>query len=174
MRQEHHYAFRSWRQTDGAGAAVGDNVGDVEDLINAFARTTLTATTLADGGAGQQHRQVRSSAAENLWLQGSTLKYVGGATSTDRLFTVGTAGGTIDASGTGALVFGNTGELAIDIAEDRAGMINGGYRRQREQRGVRTGRLQRPHVRAINFDTSDLVAGDDEVCPSPQVPVRYF
>ena len=49
------------------------------------------------------------------------MKYVGGAASTNRLFTVGTGGATIDASGSGALTFNNAGALDMDVAEDRTG-----------------------------------------------------
>ena len=46
-------------------------------------------------------------------LNGGTLQYTGGAASIDRLFTLGTGGGTIDASGTGALNLNNTGSLGL-------------------------------------------------------------
>jgi fibronectin-binding autotransporter adhesin len=46
-----------------------------------------------------------SNAATSLVLDGGTLRYTGPATSTDRLFTVTGNGGTLDASGSGALVF---------------------------------------------------------------------
>ncbi|HTQ29694.1 MAG TPA: autotransporter-associated beta strand repeat-containing protein, partial [Opitutaceae bacterium] len=53
-------------------------------------------------------------AATNLVLNGGTLQYTGGTVSTDRLFSVGTAGGTIDASGSGAVNFTNTGSMAFN------------------------------------------------------------
>ena len=64
---------------------------------------------------------ISTNAAANLVLDGGTLQYTGVATSTDRLFTVGsaeTAGatGTLDASGTGALNFTNTGAIAYGTA----------------------------------------------------------
>ncbi len=47
-------------------------------------------------------------------LNGGTLQYTnGGAASIDRLFTLGTAGGAIDASGSGALNLNNTGVVGL-------------------------------------------------------------
>jgi len=52
-----------------------------------------------------------TNAAANLVLGGGTLQYTGSGASTDRLFSIGTgAGGTIDASGTGAISFTQPGE----------------------------------------------------------------
>jgi autotransporter-associated beta strand protein len=80
--------------------------------------STLTVTNLADGGAASSIGS-STSAAGNLFIQRATLKYDGAGATTDRLFTVGTGGATIDASGDGALVFDNPGTLGIDTAEDR-------------------------------------------------------
>lgn len=86
--------------------------------------TTLTVTSLANGGAASGIGS-STNAAANLHIQGGTLRYEGAATSTDRLFTIGTRGATLDASGTGALTFSNTGALTIDTAEARLGKVNG-------------------------------------------------
>ena len=61
----------------------------------------------------QQHRSVHECAT-NLVFNGGTLRYTGAAVSTDRLFSVGTGGGTLDASGTGAANFTNTGSMAFN------------------------------------------------------------
>ena len=45
-------------------------------------------------------------------LNGGTLRYTGGAASIDRLFTVGTSGGTIDVEGSGALTLNNPGTIS--------------------------------------------------------------
>jgi autotransporter-associated beta strand protein len=87
--------------------------------------TTLTVSNLVNGGQASSIGD-SSSAGTNLVVQGATLKYAGAATSTDRLFTVGTRGGTIDASGSGALNFSSTAPLVIDVAEDRVGFMLGG------------------------------------------------
>ncbi|WP_300931767.1 hypothetical protein, partial [Prosthecobacter sp.] len=68
----------------------------------------LYADFLANGGS-VSNIGASTNAATNLVLNGGTLQYTGGATSTDRLFSVGSSGGTLDASGTGAVKFTNTG-----------------------------------------------------------------
>ena len=65
---------------------------------------------------------IATNAAANLVLDGGTLAYTGAAASTDRLFTVGSteaggATGTLDASGTGALNFTNTGAVAYGTVD---------------------------------------------------------
>jgi autotransporter-associated beta strand protein len=85
--------------------------------------TVLSVTNLANGGSASSIGTSSSDAA-NLLIQGSTLRYEGAGSSTDRLLTVGTAGATLDASGSGAVNFTNTGALAMDPAEDRTGTTN--------------------------------------------------
>ncbi|MFZ2278158.1 MAG: autotransporter-associated beta strand repeat-containing protein [Prosthecobacter sp.] len=70
----------------------------------------LSVAVLADGGASS-NVGASTNAASNLVLNGGTLQYTGGATSTDRLFSIGSSGGTLDASGTGAVNFTNTGSM---------------------------------------------------------------
>lgn len=77
---------------------------------------TLAAAVLADGGVISSIG-ASSNAATNLRLgNGTTFEYAGSGHSTDRLFTVnGTVAGdsaTLNASGTGAASFTNTGSLA--------------------------------------------------------------
>ena len=111
--------------TDAAASVPGIPADETEFEIEGqgYRQTMLTLTNLANGGAASGIGS-SSSAAANLHIQGSVLKYVGPAVSTDRLFTVGTAGATIDASGTGALTFTNTSNLGIDIAENRTGAFS--------------------------------------------------
>ncbi len=81
----------------------------------------LATGSLANGGAASGIGQ-SSNAATNLVLDGGTLRYTGGATSTDRLFTVTQNGGGLDASGTGALtVAGNTAGGANAVAFSGSG-----------------------------------------------------
>ena len=81
---------------------------------------TLDVSLLADGlqnsGIGRS-----SNAATNLVLNGGTLKYSGVATSTDRLFTVGTSGGGLDSSGSGAVTLNNAGNNITAEAANRNG-----------------------------------------------------
>ncbi|MEX2091862.1 MAG: hypothetical protein WD971_04250, partial [Pirellulales bacterium] len=127
--------------------------GDVFVGNNVMRRATLTVSNLANGGVASGIGS-SSNAAENLLIQGSTLKYVGGAQSTDRLFTVGTAGAIVDASGSGALNFSNTGNLGIDIAENRGGFVSDQTIGTVKNTivGVSTSTLNR-------FHTDDLVVG---------------
>lgn len=69
--------------------------------------TTLTGgvlevVSLANGGVASSLGQATNAAA-NLVFNGGTLRYVGAGNSTDRAFTLGANGGTIDSSGSGAL-----------------------------------------------------------------------
>jgi fibronectin-binding autotransporter adhesin len=72
----------------------------------------LSVGTVADGGTASSIGQ-SSNAASNLVIDGGTLRYIGAGANTDRLFTVGASGATIDASGSGALNFTNPGALAL-------------------------------------------------------------
>ena len=62
----------------------------------------LAVSNVANGGSNSAVG-ASSNAAGNLVINGGTLRYTGGAASTDRNFTIGTNGGAIDASGSGAL-----------------------------------------------------------------------
>jgi autotransporter-associated beta strand protein len=74
---------------------------------------TLSANTLTTGGVASSIG-ASTSAAANLVLNGGTLRYTGATTSTDRLFTLGTtAGSALDASGSGAINFANTGSCVL-------------------------------------------------------------
>ncbi len=85
--------------------------------------TTLQANKLANGGAVSSIGN-SSNAASNLVLQGGTLKYTGAGDSTDRSFTIGTMGATLDASGAGAINFTNTAAPVQDVAEARTGDLD--------------------------------------------------
>ncbi len=76
---------------------------------------TLRVSALANGGSASDIGAAGNSAA-NLVLNGGTLQYTGAGQSSDRLFTLGTANGGIDASGTsgsGALNLNNTGLITV-------------------------------------------------------------
>ena len=72
----------------------------------------LSVSALANGGAASDIGSSGNSAA-NLVFNGGTLQYTGSGASIDRLFTVGTAGGTIDGSGAAALNLTNSGSVAL-------------------------------------------------------------
>jgi autotransporter-associated beta strand protein len=69
----------------------------------------LSVARLANGGVASSIGQ-SASAAGNLVFNGGTLQYTGAAASTNRLFTLN-GSGTLDASGSGALTFSNTGAV---------------------------------------------------------------
>jgi autotransporter-associated beta strand protein len=73
---------------------------------------TLSVSALANGGAASDIGAAGNSAA-NLVLNGGALQYTGGAVDVDRLFTLGTGNGALDASGSGALNLTNAGAVAL-------------------------------------------------------------
>lgn len=80
--------------------------------ISSLVGGTLSAGVLANGGAPSDIG-ASGSGAQNLVLNGGRLQYTGAAASIDRLFSVGTGGGTIEASGSGALMLNNTGKVGL-------------------------------------------------------------
>jgi len=79
---------------------------------------TLEVNVLTDGGTASSIGS-SSNVASNLVLNNGTLQYLGAGNSTDRLFTLGPASA-LDASGTGAVQFTNTGAIAFSGAANSA------------------------------------------------------
>jgi fibronectin-binding autotransporter adhesin len=104
--------------------AIANTVTNVSGLI--YEDTTLTVNTLLNGGVNSSIGS-STNVPTNLVIQGSTLKYVGtGANgTTNRLFTVGTGGATLDASGASgsSLNFTNAGSLAMGVAAPQSASI---------------------------------------------------
>jgi autotransporter-associated beta strand protein len=113
---------------------------------------TLVVDKLSNGGVASSIGAASSDAA-NLFIQGGTLKYVGTGDSTNRLFTIGTGGATLDASGAGAVAFTNTGAVGRDEAEDRTGTLDD-FNRNPDQLYDLT-------------DTSDIIVGMTVTDPDP-------
>jgi len=83
--------------------------------VTKFNAGIVSVSALANGGTASDIGAA-SSSATNLVFNGGTLQYTGPAASIDRLFTVRTGGGTIDASGapgTGRLDLNNTGSVGL-------------------------------------------------------------
>jgi len=91
-----------WSLTNGASTYTGST------QLNGG---VLEVSTLANGGTSSSIG-ASSSAAANLLFTNGSMRYTGGATTTDRLFTWSTAAGALQASGTGAVNFNNTGAVA--------------------------------------------------------------
>ncbi|MBN1576647.1 MAG: autotransporter-associated beta strand repeat-containing protein, partial [Chitinispirillaceae bacterium] len=85
---------------------------------------TLSTSRLADGGSSSGIGAADSGAA-NLLIDGGELTYTGTARQCDRLFTVGTGGATISASGTGALTLTNTYPVAFSGTAARTLTLSG-------------------------------------------------
>jgi len=84
----------------------------------------VSVSTLANGGSASDIGS-SANAAANLTLSGGTLQYAGATASSDRLFSVGTNGATIDASGTGALNLNNTGSAGLSGSGARTLTLTG-------------------------------------------------
>lgn len=105
-------------------AADSANENDATSLFyDRLVAPTLVVDDLANGGSPSSIGSSSSDAA-NLEIQGSTLKYVGTGDSTNRLFTIGTGGATLDSSGTGAVVFSNAGQIVSKDAQDVTGDVD--------------------------------------------------
>ncbi len=85
---------------------------------------TLMVSNLANGGSASDIGAA-TSGATNLVLNGGTLQYLGGAVSIDRLFSVGTGGGTLDSSGSGALALVKTGAMGLSSSGVHALTLGG-------------------------------------------------
>lgn len=119
----------------------------------------LEVNHLADAG---QASSVGSAAAdaENIFLQGATLRYVGSGDSTDRLFTLGTGGGTLDSSGSGAVVFSNTGSVGMRDVQEHIGSIT--------EAGAGN-----PNELYDLDDASDIIAGMTVMDPDPGGTIAF-
>jgi fibronectin-binding autotransporter adhesin len=85
----------------------------------------FTLSNLADGGSNSQIG-ASTNAAANLIFNGGSIYYAGGPTvSTDRLFTIGTGGGSLYAEGSINFTFSNGGAIVCSGTGDRAFNING-------------------------------------------------
>lgn len=132
--------------------AAADNAGNISSLYYKQVAPTLVVDDLANGGVASSIGAASSDAA-NLYIQGGTLKYVGTGDTTNRLFTIGTGGGTIDSSGTGAVVFSNTGLVGAADAASRYGLLND--------------LQQNPNVIYDVADTTDIIIGMPVSDPGP-------
>ena len=87
-----------------------------------FGAGSMTVASIGNGGVTGP-LGAASNAAPNLVLTGGALRYTGGGESTDRLFSITANGGTLDASGSGPLVFANTAAAVSSDAGSRSGTL---------------------------------------------------
>ena len=86
----------------------------------------LEVSCLGNGGSNSSIG-ASGAGASNLVLNGGTLRYIGDGDSTDRLFTLGAAAGSkLDASGSGAISFTNTGSIAFATPDTSQTITLGG------------------------------------------------
>ncbi|MBZ9922178.1 autotransporter-associated beta strand repeat-containing protein, partial [Mesorhizobium sp. BR1-1-7] len=104
----------------GTGSFVKTGAGGqgLTGCNNSYGGTTtisggsLVVDCLVNGGVNSS-MGASSAAASNLVFNGGTLGYVGTGGSTNRQFTLDTAGGGLDASGTGAINFTSTAAITL-------------------------------------------------------------
>ena len=86
------------------------SAGNVSNNVN-----VLSVATLANGGVNSALGAASSDATNIVLDYSGALKYTGGAVSTNRLFSIGgNYGGMIEASGSGAVNFTNTGVIGFN------------------------------------------------------------
>ncbi|HXR04321.1 MAG TPA: autotransporter-associated beta strand repeat-containing protein, partial [Verrucomicrobiae bacterium] len=108
----------------GNGALTLSGGGNTYTGVTTVSGGTLSVGTLASGGLASDIGAA-ASAATNLVLNGGMLQYTGGGTSIDRLFALGTNGGAIDASGSGALNLTNSGLVVVSDRGTRTLALTG-------------------------------------------------
>ena len=96
---------------DGAGLLVLAGTNNSFSGSITFAGGIVSASVLAAGGDNSSIGQ-SGTAAAGLVFNGGTLRYTGTTGGTNRNFTLGTGGGTIEANGTGAVTFSSTAQIA--------------------------------------------------------------
>ncbi len=97
---------------NGAGTQALSGCNSGYSGITTINAGVLQVSCMEDGGANSS---IGASTADagNLILNGGTLSYVGAGDDTNREFTLGTAGGALDASGTGAVNFTSTDAITL-------------------------------------------------------------
>ena len=90
-----------------SAATVVLNGTNTYSLATTINNGTVSVANLTNGGTAGA-LGTSSNVQANLVINAGTLRYTGSGGSTDRRFTIGTGGATLDASGTGAIVFSNT------------------------------------------------------------------
>ncbi|WP_181172814.1 autotransporter-associated beta strand repeat-containing protein [Mesorhizobium sp. B2-1-5] len=117
----------------GSGGLVKNGTGTQTQTLSGTSSYTgstvinggvLAVTSLANGGSNSS---IGSSAStpDKLVLNGGVLQYIGTGGSTDRQFTLGASGGTLDASGAGAINFTSTAAAVLAGPGNRTLTLSG-------------------------------------------------
>lgn len=95
--------------------AAKANVNSSTGTQNINLPSTLEVASVSNAGAASS-LGASSNAASNLVLNMGTLRHTGAAdSSTDRLFTIGYGGATLESTGAGAVTFGSAGGLNVTL-----------------------------------------------------------
>ncbi|WP_265596378.1 autotransporter-associated beta strand repeat-containing protein [Verrucomicrobium sp. BvORR106] len=96
----------------GTGTQKLTHVANTYTGVTSVTGGVLEVSALANGGSNSSIG-ASSNAATSVVLNGGVLRYVGGDVSTDRRFTIGTAGGGVESSGSGALTLAAVDALTL-------------------------------------------------------------
>jgi autotransporter-associated beta strand protein len=108
--------FTVGETVSGSGIPTGStilSIDNTQDTVTLSQNATATSSSVSLNFFTANAFGDTTNAAANLVIDGGTLQYVGPAASTDRLFTIGLNGTTIDSSGSGPVNFANSGSLAF-------------------------------------------------------------
>jgi fibronectin-binding autotransporter adhesin len=97
----------------GAGTLILTNAASTYNGITTVNQGTLSVSTLALGGSSSSIGVSTNVATKLVINNDAVLQYTGAGATTDRLFTIGTTGAALDASGTGSLIYNNAGAIAF-------------------------------------------------------------
>ncbi len=98
---------------NGSGTQTLSGTSNSYSGVTTLNTGALSFSTIADGGSNSGIGAA-TAANTNLILNGGTLQYTGAAANSDHLFSVGTSGGTLDASGSGALNLTGAGAMGFN------------------------------------------------------------
>jgi fibronectin-binding autotransporter adhesin len=107
---------------EGTGNVVKSGGPGAAQVLAGYNNSYTGSTTVASGWLhvvsltnGSTNSSIGASTSDpsNLVINGGALSYVGGGSSTDRQFTLGATGGSLDSSGSGAVVFSSSAPITL-------------------------------------------------------------